>query len=407
MGQAPSTASTSTSTPTPSLFPMASSSSSLADCLLNVELEIVSAKVRCLNFCHLNILAGDYLGLTAALKGRLSSSDAYAIIEVEGKKVAWTRPIFNTLEPVWNETFFFTNVNPDTLCRLYLLDKDMDADDPLGETQFTATNTDGTQATFELSITHNGRNAGSIIVKVESVKSQPVNPGRHALLQQYGPVRYSVHSSVTAGLMTLSVSHGDRLESLAYHVQLQNVSQFLPTDHEWNKDYPAIQRIFSPDYPGSPVLRKAIMGQHVIVYMHHPSTLYGAMASPADFFKLVHDGRRQNKQVLFTYVITKTGWYFSETGAAFFKDMLSKHMLHCGAAFSVLYGGEFYIETDLFGEPKLIIDNNSGTYAPPKEDLPQLKALFEHNFPGISVEALDRDNEELQKTRAEILESWK
>ncbi|RLN72460.1 hypothetical protein BBJ28_00019726 [Nothophytophthora sp. Chile5] len=401
MGQAPSTASTSARpTPTPSLFPMPSSSSSLSDSLLNVELEIVSAK---------NILAGDYLGLTAALKGRLSSSDAYAVIEVEGKKVAWTRPIFNTLEPVWNETFFFTNVNPDTLCRLYLLDKDMDADDPLGETQFTATNTDGTQTTFELSITHNGRSAGSIIVKVvnRTVKSHPVNPGRHALLQQYGPVRYSVHSSVTAGLMTQSVSHGDRLESLAYHVQLQNISQFLPTDHEWNKNYPTIQRIFSPDYPGSPVLRKAIMGQHVLVYMHNLSTVYGTMASPADFFKLVHDGRRQNKQVLFTYVITKTGWYFSETGAAFFKDMLSKHMLHCGAAFSVLYAGEFRIETDLFGEPKLIIDNDSGTYAPPKEDLPQLKALFEDNFPGISIEALDRDNEELQKTRTEILESWK
>ncbi|KAF4317083.1 hypothetical protein G195_009360 [Phytophthora kernoviae 00238/432] len=110
--------------------------------------------------------------------------------------------------------------------------------------------------------------------------------------------------------------------------------------------------------------------------------------------------------VLFTYAITKTGWYFSETGAAFFKDMLSKHMLHCGAAFSVLFAGEFRIETDLFGEPKLVIDNDSGTYAPPKEDLPQLKALFESNFLGISVEALDRDAEGHQESRKKILDSW-
>ncbi|KAJ8533477.1 hypothetical protein ON010_g13777 [Phytophthora cinnamomi] len=56
-----------------------------------------------------NIIAGDYLGVTALMKGQLSSSDAYAIIEVDGKKVAWTHPVFSTLEPVWNETFYFKN----------------------------------------------------------------------------------------------------------------------------------------------------------------------------------------------------------------------------------------------------------------------------------------------------------
>jgi hypothetical protein len=64
------------------------------------------------------------------------------------------------------------------------------------------------------------------------------------------------------------------------------------------------------------------------------------------------------------------------------------------------------VDNYLFGEPTLVIDNDSGTYAPPKEDLPQLKALMESNFPGLSVEALDRENEDLQKTRKEILDSW-
>ncbi|RLN55558.1 hypothetical protein BBJ29_008216 [Phytophthora kernoviae] len=289
------------------------------------------------------------------------------------------------------------------MCNLYLFDKDMDADDSLGKAQFTVKNTEGSQTTSELLIVEDGSDKGTITIKV---KSYPVTPKGDEVLQQYGPVRYSVHSSLTAGLMTGYVSNEDELESLTYHIQLQNVSQFLPTDREWNKDYPTIQRIFSPDHPESPVLRAAIMAQHAMIYNHNTGTKYSAIESPADFFKLVHDGRRLNQQVLFTYAITKTGWYFSETGAAFFKDMLSKHMLHCGAAFSVLFAGEFRIETDLFGEPKLVIDNDSGTYAPPKEDLPQLKALFESNFPGISVEALDRDAEGHQESRKKILDSW-
>ncbi|KAF4130691.1 C2 domain [Phytophthora infestans] len=399
MGQAPSGAKSgrpALTHSTPTLFPLPSDESDLPDnAVLDVELEIVSAK---------DIIAGDYLGVTALLKGQLSSSDAYAVIEVDGHKVAWTHPVFSTLEPVWNEKFFFKNVRPDSLCKLYLFDKDVNTDDELGETQFTAANTDGTVSTFELAIYLHGRSAGTIVVKV---KSFPVEPMRRVVCHEYGPVRYSVHSSVTAGLMTMSTSNEARIESLAYHIQLHNIHQFLPTEHEWNKDYPTIQRIFSPDYPGSPVLRQAIMTQHAVIYTHGPmNTKYGAISSPREFFKLIHDGRRQDKAVLFTYVITKNGWYFSETGAAFFKDMLSKHMLHSGAAFSVLYAGEFRVDNYLFGEPKLVIDNDSGTYAPPKEDLPQLKALMEDNFPGMTVEALNRENEEQQKTRKEILGSW-
>ncbi|KAE8970081.1 hypothetical protein PR001_g27311, partial [Phytophthora rubi] len=50
--------------------------------------------------------------MKAALKDRLASSDAYALIAVAGKKVTWT------LEPVWSDTFFFRNVRPDKLYQL-------------------------------------------------------------------------------------------------------------------------------------------------------------------------------------------------------------------------------------------------------------------------------------------------
>ncbi|RLN72461.1 hypothetical protein BBJ28_00019727 [Nothophytophthora sp. Chile5] len=371
-----------------------STSATPASSLLDVELQIVSAK---------DLAAGDILGLKAALKGHLSSSDAYALIEVEGKKVAWTRPIFDTLEPVWNEKFFFKNVSPDTLCKLYLLDKDVGADDPLGETQFKAANTDGSETTFELPITRNDKSAGTIVVKV---KSHPIQVGHDAALQQYGPVHYSAHAGIATGMITQSMTDDAKLESLAYHVQLHNIQEIMPSDFEWNKNYPTIQKIFSPDHPEAPMMRKAVQTEHAVVYKHDSNTVYGTMASPNDFFKLVHEGRRLDKPVLFTYAVTKTGWYFSETGAAFFKDMLSKHMLHCGAAFSVKYAGEFHIEKGHLGRYKLVIDNNSGTYAPPKAALPQLEALMENNFPGISVKGLDRDDPELKKAREEILGAW-
>ncbi|KAL3670658.1 hypothetical protein V7S43_003848 [Phytophthora oleae] len=361
--------------------------------VLDVELEIVSAK---------DIAAGDYFDMKAALKGKVSSSDAYALIEVAGQKVAWTRPIFDTLEPVWNEKFFFKNVKPDTVCKLYLLDEDFNGDDALGQTQFTAANTDGSETSFDLPIKRNDKPAGSIVVKVKSHATKAHGDGK---LQQYGPVHYSAHLSIGTGVLT-ELTEDDKLQSSAYHLQLHDIPQILPNDHEWNKNYPTIQKIFSPDHPESPALRKAVATEHEIIYRHGGTTQYGTLKESSDFFKLVNYGRREEKPVLFTYAITSTGWYFSETGASFFKDMLSKHMLHSGAAFSVKYAGEFHIEKGHFGKYKLFIDNNSGTYAPPKADLPKLKQIFEVNFPGISVEARDRDDDDLKKSRQEILDAW-
>ncbi|OWY91315.1 C2 domain-containing Hypothetical protein, partial [Phytophthora megakarya] len=359
MGQSSSTASSSS--------PAVESAPVPENSVLDVELEIVSAK---------DIAAGDYFSAKAALQGHVASSDAYALIEVAGQKVAWTRPIFSTLEPVWNEKFYFRNVKPDTLCKLYLLDKDFEDDDKLGQTQFTAANTNGTETTFELPITREDKAAGTIIVKVKSHPTPVIGDGK---LEQVGPVHYSVHPSFINGLITDTTTDEDKRESFAYHVQLHDIPAFLPTDNEWNHNHKPVQRIFSPDHPEAPILRKAVASEHAMVYKHDSDTVYGEFKEAADFFNLLHDGKRLDKPVLFTYAVIETGWYFSETGAAFFKDILSKHMLHSGAQFTVKYAGEFHIEKGSSGEFKLFIDNNSGTYAPPKEELPQLKAMLETN----------------------------
>ncbi|KAE9318465.1 hypothetical protein PF001_g6367 [Phytophthora fragariae] len=115
--------------------------------------------------------------MKAALKGRVASSDAYALIAVAGKKVAWT------LERVWSDTFFFRNVRPD---KLYQLDKD--GDDALDQTQFTVTNTDAAETTFELPTTRKEKEAGAIVLKVNSHAKKVFGDGK---LQQYdrGPRR--------------------------------------------------------------------------------------------------------------------------------------------------------------------------------------------------------------------------
>jgi hypothetical protein len=48
---------------------------------------------------------------------------------------------------------------------------------------------------------------------------------------------------------------------------------------------------------------------------------------------------------------------------------------------------------------EFMIDNNSGTYAPDKMLLPEVKELFEFNFPGLVVHALDREDERLVESR--------
>ena len=56
----------------------------------------------------------------------------------------------------------------------------------------------------------------------------------------------------------------------------------------------------------------------------------------------------------------------------------------------VIPAGEFVIVPDAAAPAghRLAVDNNSGTYAPPAALLPHMRALLEHDFPGLVVETV-------------------
>lgn len=75
--------------------------------------------------------------------------------------------------------------------------------------------------------------------------------------------------------------------------------------------------------------------------------------------------------------------------------------MHSCCATEVRFAGEFVVllDKDLY---KLVIDNNSGTYAPPREGLAPTKAIFEANFPGLRVETVHWQDKELNENKAYV-----
>jgi hypothetical protein len=66
----------------------------------------------------------------------------------------------------------------------------------------------------------------------------------------------------------------------------------------------------------------------------------GVLSSSKDFFELFKCGMRAGQRRYFTYCLMRDSLRCSETGAAFFNDMLSKHAMHAGGEEEVLYAGE-------------------------------------------------------------------
>jgi hypothetical protein len=128
-----------------------------------------------------------------------------------------------------------------------------------------------------------------------------------------------------------------------------------------------------------------------------------AVLGGMEFLRLIDFGMREGRRRKYTYVLMHDKLYMSETGLAVY-DMLSKHAMHASAAEEVVYAGELLVREEecVNGTPRniLVLDNNSGTYAPNAEHLPFVRDVFAQNFFGLDVEVYDLNDPVLHALRA-------
>ena len=342
-----------------------------------------------------------------------------------------------TLQPVWNELWHVKNVPTDATLAVQVMDKDEGkTDDFVGK--FETTVARGAKEAVLQGPLHR-RRSGTFWLKVRTPPSlyrqhntqvthtraqiesrEPTTPlcSTTPAYTFDGPLRYVQHYSPTLGQLTRV--NDARLYS-TWEVRLRGVRAFFGDEFQsWNTEYAAAQGIFGAR-PTALALRGTIRAGHRALYARSTRDRTGALDTGADVLALLHGDPRELrvKPAVYTYVITEEDetMRFSETGAAFFVDFASKHALHANCAPRVRYSGEFHprpacaggwagfgdgsadADADERTRWELVVDNNSGTYAPSREMLPALRALLQHNFPEVTIHALDREDPELKESR--------
>ncbi|KAL5433427.1 hypothetical protein PMIN06_011705 [Paraphaeosphaeria minitans] len=218
-----------------------------------------------------------------------------------------------------------------------------------------------------------------------------------------------------------------------YNFQANQIQLRGPTPeamyHRYVEFKPFVKAMFTAKGFRGFILSKTLHHQHTRVYNFDRETEFESFPEPCKeftqkFLELVHHDQGGR---IFTYVLTLDGLFrFTETGKEFGIDMLSKHTMHSDVAAYIAFSGEFFIRRlknphnkppeegghnsshppdEISGGPpmdqpvkdpayyELVIDNDSGTYRPNPQLLPQLKAFFESNFPGLHVVTLDCQSE--------------
>ena len=205
--------------------------------------------------------------------------------------------------------------------------------------------------------------------------------------------------------------------------------------HRYVEFKPFIAGMFTSKSLRGRVLNRALHHQHYQIYNYDRSTVYGLFSKPSkdmtlQFLDLVHFDRGGR---IFTYVLSLDGqWRFTETGKEFGIDLLSKHTMHSNVSIYIAFSGEFFVRrlkgpwkvpehqkthppAEIKGGPpdqdspqdpayyQLLIDNDSGTYRPNADLLPQLKEFLTRNLPGLKITTLDcnKDKEKLDKCKKE------
>ncbi|PFH53526.1 hypothetical protein AMATHDRAFT_54686 [Amanita thiersii Skay4041] len=385
----------------------------------------------------------------------VGTADPYFIAKLD-RKVSFVSTVKrNTLTPVWNELWRIKNVPSSAELHVEVLDKDEGSltNDFIGSFR-TSISTGAKEVEIEGLLFK--RTKGTFWLSIKSTPSTDLPERQQAYPYFFdGPIRFSQHLSPTVGRLTnLKSAPSAPMNSIlsdpspytdsrarlysTWKLYLKGVSLFFHDIHQpWNHEYKAAQNIFGPG-PACLAVRSGIQAGHRMLYARTANNGFGIVEGAQDFFSLLRGGpdsksdrnarqtsmdagntqqQRQHlhriKPAVYTYIISSEddSFRFSETGAAFFVDFASKHALHANCANSVRYSGEFHPRPkggwEFFSESmadsevewEIVIDNNSGTYAPDVAMLPALKELLEFNFPGLGVIGLDRENPTLVESR--------
>ncbi|KAF8209335.1 hypothetical protein K438DRAFT_1810860 [Mycena galopus ATCC 62051] len=338
-------------------------------------------------------------------------ADPYFVAKLDNRISFVSTVKVNAPKPVWNEIWRVKNVPVHANLAVEVLDKDdgVKMDDYVGK--FSCSVAAGAKE-CEIEGPIFRRAGGTFWLKIDSTPSAK-DPKAYPYMFD-GPVRFSRHFSPTVGVLTNTHAPTDdhgRLYS-TWKMYIRGIPLFFgDTVQPWNHGYKAAQDIFGPG--ATPLaVRSGIMAGHRLLYARSTTNSFGVVDTGEDVLTVLRGGVRV-KPAVYTYIISSEddSLRFSETGAAFFVDFASKHALHANCHPSVRYSGEFHPRPQggwaAFSDEtpdedvkwEIVVDNNSGTYSPDKKLLPQLKALLEYNFSGVTVHALDREDPELTTSR--------
>lgn len=382
-----------------------------------------------------------------------------------------TRTIRRNVNPEWNEEWIVANVPASGFrmkCRLY--DEDpANHDDRLGnvhvdvsglgqgfqnirEQEYKIKKSSGSKRAYFMRgcaamFNSNTPMSGDLVISVEVLgRTETENGGRMYTL---GPCRWIKHFSPMIGRLAgtkdaeATDEKGNKVEKYNFQANQMQLQGPIPDDmyHRYVEFKPFVKGMFTGLGLRGKILNRALHHQHARIYNFDRTTLYGEFPEPSEemtrkFLDLVHydeEGR------IFTYVLSLDGlWRFTETGKEFGIDLLSKHTMHSDVSIYIAFSGEFFIRrlknpnkdaekqpthppSDIGEGPpdkngpidpahyQLFIDNDSGTYRPNKDLLPQLKKFLSHTLPGLKITTLDcqGDEEKMQKLKGEQRERKK
>lgn len=321
-------------------------------------------------------------------------SDPYCLLRLHapgGEEVVQyrTRTVFRDLNPQYDEFFEMGNMQAGTVLVAEVWDKDiLTPDDVLGRAQWEFAPGSGAAEhalSLRLPLEHQQKRqggAGQLELEVHYRPSQ--QPGVPRML---GPVRFRQQLSPVSGWLMGHWTDERTLAFSTYKLFLCHVPElFEGVACPWNRAHAAAAHIFK-----NPVMLSSVRSQHAALYATQLGrSRAGVLTTAADLFALFGFGLRDGQRRYFTYSLLPDSFRCSETGAKFFADYFSKHAMHSGGAEEVLYAGEFCImpDEDAPGGHKLVLDNNSGTYAPPARHLPLMAQLFASNFSDLVVETV-------------------